>query len=78
MNHRTASPAEDISAAYRSAAAVRKDMGISDVTLWRWLKQGKLKAVNIEGRLYVERASLLEFEKRSAAGEFARKNFFSK
>lgn len=56
----------------RAAKAVARDRGVSDVTLWRWRKNGWIKLVNISGRPYVDLASLAEFDRRAAAGEFAR------
>jgi hypothetical protein len=56
----------------RSARAVVRDRGISDVTLWRWIGRGWLKAVNICGRNYIDLESLAEFDRRAAAGEFAK------
>ena len=56
----------------RSARAVARDRGISDVSLWRWEKRGWIKTVNICGKKYVELQSLAEFDERARAGEFAR------
>lgn len=56
----------------RSAKAVARDRGISDVTLWRWQRRGWVKLVNIYGKNYVCLQSLAEFDRRAAAGEFAR------
>lgn len=55
----------------RSAKAVCRDRGISDVTLWRWQRRGWVKTVNISGKIYVDLKSLAEFDRRAAAGEFA-------
>ena len=41
-------------------------------TLWRWRKLGWLRTVNIAGRQYVTNEALEEFNRRAAAGEFAR------
>lgn len=41
-------------------------------TGWRWRKQGLIQALVINGRLYVSRKAILNFERRVAAGEFAR------
>jgi len=57
----------------RSAKAVARDRGISDVTLWRWGKRGWIKIINICGRPYIDLASLAEFDRRAATGEFAKK-----
>ena len=56
----------------RSARAVARDRGISDVSLWRWEKRGWIKTINICGKKYVELQSLAEFDERARAGEFAR------
>ncbi|MSU35969.1 MAG: hypothetical protein EXS36_12875 [Pedosphaera sp.] len=56
----------------RSAKKVALDRGVSPTTLWRWGQAGYLRFVNISGRPYVDLASLDEFDKRAASGEFAR------
>ena len=56
----------------RAAPAVCRDRGISDVTLWRMGKRGDVRLVNIYGRVYVDLASLAEFDRRALAGELAR------
>jgi hypothetical protein len=63
---------EMIKGGLRAAKAVARDRGVSDVTLWRWQRRGWIKAVNICGRVYVCLDSLAEFDRRAAAGEFAR------
>ena len=45
---------------------------MSDVTLWRWARRGWIKTANICGKVYVDLASLAEFDRRAAAGEFSR------
>jgi len=45
---------------------------ISDTTLWRWVKAGKIQWVNINGRNYLTEDSIREFDERTAAGEFAK------
>ncbi len=42
------------------------------VTIWRWRQNGWIKVVNICGKPYVDLASLAEFDRRAAAGEFAK------
>jgi hypothetical protein len=42
-------------------------------TGWRWRKQGLIRALVINGRLYVSRKDIVDFERRAAAGEFARR-----
>jgi len=56
----------------RSAKAVCRDRGESEVTLWRRRKLGLIKCVNIFGKVYVDLQSLAEFDRRAAAGEFAK------
>ena len=56
----------------RAAKAVARDRGVSDVTVWRWGKRGWIKILNICGRPYVDLQSLAEFDRRAAAGEFAK------
>jgi predicted site-specific integrase-resolvase len=56
----------------RASRAVTRDRGISDVTLWRWARRGWITLVNISGKNYVNLASLAEFDRRAAAGEFAK------
>lgn len=46
--------------------------GISEPTCWRWRREGKLKATNINGRLFVMPDELARFNQRAAAGEFAK------
>ena len=55
----------------RASTVVCSDLGISDVTMWRWEKRGLLKLVNIAGRKYVDLKSLAEFQDRARRGEFA-------
>jgi hypothetical protein len=55
----------------RHANHVRKELGISQTTLWRWSKQGLLKTVRICNSVYVDLDSLAEFESRARKGEFA-------
>ncbi len=46
--------------------------GISDVTAWRWRKNGWLTTVNIAGRPYLTDKALADFMRRAEAGEFAK------
>lgn len=48
------------------------DTGLSPVTLWRYRKLGWLSTVNICGKHYVPREAVAEFNRRAAAGEFAK------
>lgn len=56
----------------RAAKAVCRDKGVSDTTLWRWVKRGWIQLVNVSGKSYVDLQSLAEFDRRAAAGEFAK------
>jgi hypothetical protein len=59
-------------AGLRAVKAVARDRGISDVTLWRWERRGWIKTVNICGKKYADLESLAAFDRRAAAGEFAK------
>jgi hypothetical protein len=48
------------------------EIGISACSGWRFRKRGAIQTVSLYGRLYVSRAAIAEFERRAAAGEFAR------
>ena len=54
------------------AKTYRESMGVSDTTLWRWVKKGWLSSVNISGRLYITLASIEKFEEDSFSGVFAK------
>lgn len=56
----------------RAATAVAYDRGVSDVTLWRWRTRGWIKSVNVSGKIYIDLASLADFDRRAAAGEFSK------
>ena len=50
-----------------------KDVGITDVTAWRWRKSGLLEEPkNINGRLYLTAAQIARFNARLESGEFSR------
>jgi hypothetical protein len=51
-----------------------QQMGITTITAWRFRKAGKLKTVNICGRLYVPAEEIANFNRRAAAGEFSREH----
>jgi hypothetical protein len=51
-----------------------EQIGIADVTAWRWRKQGWLKTANIAGRQYVMPEDMEEFKRRASAGEFAKEH----
>ena len=67
-NTEAQSPVSDL-AAYDHWLA---DLGISAATGWRWRRDGLITTVNICGRLYVSREAVEAFERRAAAGEFAK------
>jgi predicted site-specific integrase-resolvase len=48
--------------------------GISDVTAWRWRKNGWLTTVNIAGRPYLTDRAMADFLRRAEAGEFAQEH----
>jgi hypothetical protein len=54
------------------AKTYRESMGVSDTTLWRWVKKGWLSSVNISGRVYITLASIKKFEEDSLSGMFAK------
>lgn len=56
----------------RAAKAVARERGISDTTIWRWERRAWITTVNISGKKYVCLRSLGEFDRRAAAGEFAK------
>ncbi len=49
-------------------------LGVQPITAWRWRRKGWLRTVNICGRVYVARDTIADFERRAAAGEFAREH----
>jgi hypothetical protein len=49
-------------------------VGITQITAWRWRKRGWLKTVNIAGRQYLTQAAIDEFHRRAVAGEFAQEH----
>ena len=51
-----------------------EQIGVSDVTGWRWRKKGWLVTVNIAGRAYVTGGAVSEFLRRAEAGEFAQEH----
>ena len=54
---------------------VAEQMGRSTITLWRWRKKGWLQTINICGKPYVSADGMAEFNRRAAAGEFAKTPF---
>lgn len=49
-----------------------RQLGISDVTAWRWSKAGYIHPLNIAGKLYLSADDLAQFEARAKAGEFSK------
>lgn len=47
-------------------------VGVTPVTAWRWRRNGWLKTVNIQGRVYLSDEALAEFKRRAEAGDFAK------
>lgn len=47
-------------------------MGVTAATGWRWRRAGELQTINIHGRVYVLPEAVSEFNRRAAAGEFAK------
>jgi predicted site-specific integrase-resolvase len=70
MSHDLANTATD----YADLTPLKKwlrEIQISASTVWRWRKAGRLKTVNIYGRIYITRKAREEFLARVEAGEFA-------
>jgi len=52
--------------------ALAERMGVTSDTIRNWSKAGMLRTLNICGRVYITAESLAEFNRRAAAGEFAK------
>jgi hypothetical protein len=50
-----------------------QEIGVSDVTGWRWRKNGWIKVHNISGRSYIDQAEIDRFVSRVQGGEFAKR-----
>ena len=48
--------------------------GISNITAWRWRRNGWLVTVNICGRQYLTDTAISEFVRRAEAGDFAKEH----
>lgn len=46
------------------------ELGVTNITGWRWRKRRYIEVVNIAGRLYVTDAAVADFERRATSGEF--------
>jgi hypothetical protein len=55
-----------------------ESLGVTPPTGWRWRKRGRISTINIAGRVYVSRQAIVEFERRAAAGEFAKEHIVPK
>ena len=55
-----------------------ESLGVTPPTGWRWRKRGWISTINIAGRVYVSRQAIVEFERRAAAGEFAKEHIVPK
>ena len=51
-----------------------QQVGVTNITGWRWRKKGWLKTVNIAGRQYLTQEAIEEFHRRVVAGEFAKEH----
>jgi hypothetical protein len=47
-----------------------RSIGISRTTGWNWRRRGWLRCVDVNGKLYVERAEINRFWERARNGEF--------
>jgi hypothetical protein len=47
-------------------------IGVDSTTVWRWRRDGILKTVNINGKLFILPSDLAEFNRRVASGEFSK------
>lgn len=63
--------ATQISGGLRALNAWCEQIGVNQITAWRWRKKGWLTTINIAGRQYVSDEAIAEFHRRAAAGEFA-------
>jgi hypothetical protein len=46
-------------------------VGVTQITGWRWRRKGWLKTVNIAGRQYLTQEAIDEFHRRAVTGEFS-------
>ena len=50
---------------------VRREMGLSEATAWRYRDRGWITTIEIGGRLYVTQGELARFLQRAGEGEFS-------
>jgi len=50
------------------------EVGVTQITAWRWRRRGWLKTVNIAGRQYLTQEAIDEFHRRAVAGEFSQEH----
>jgi len=58
------------SAGVTAFSAWLKQVGRSDTTGWRWVRDGWLTPLNISGKLYLTAQDIAQFEARARNGEF--------
>lgn len=58
----------------QAVSAWCRQIGRSHVTVWRWRENGWITTINIAGRPYITRETILEFKRRAMAGEFAKQH----
>jgi hypothetical protein len=58
----------------QAVSAWCRRIGRSHVTVWRWKANGWITTVNIAGRPYITRETILKFKRRAMAGEFAKQH----
>jgi hypothetical protein len=54
----------------RAAKKVAEDLGVSQISIWRWARGGRLQIVRIANRPFVTLESLAEFHRAALAGKF--------
>jgi hypothetical protein len=73
-NARSAGPEFDFLRPPISLTVFVRQMGIKPITAWRWRRAGKLRTINICGRLYVPAEEIANFNQRAGTGEFEKKH----
>jgi len=64
----------DAGAAVVSLSKWLAQVGVTQITGWRWRRKGWLKTVNIAGRQYLTQEAINEFHRRATAGDFAQEH----